>query len=55
MVITKHIVSPENGTEYYEIIFKVCSRNDLSLKDYQEIEYLIYERLKKKENDTGNR
>jgi len=55
MIISKHIISPENGTEYYEIIFKVCSKNDLSLKDYQEIDDLIYEKIKLKENDTRNR
>jgi hypothetical protein len=51
MIISKHIVSPENGTEYYEIIFKVCSRKDLSLEDYKEIDDLIYEKLKEQENE----
>jgi hypothetical protein len=46
MIISEHIISRENGTEYYNINFKVSNRNDITAKQYEEIETMIYEKLK---------
>ena len=51
MKLSEHIVSIENGTEYFNIFFEVCSRTDLTVKEHKEIEDLIYERLKKIEDE----
>ena len=51
MIISEHIISRENGTEYYNINFKVSNRNDITSKQYNEIEDLIYEKLKQIENE----
>lgn len=46
MIITHHIISQKNGTEYYDIFFKVSSVKDLTFEQYKEVEDLIYEKLK---------
>jgi hypothetical protein len=45
MKISEHIISNENGTEYFDIFFKVSNQTDLTLEQYKEIEYLIYKKL----------
>jgi hypothetical protein len=45
------MLSPENGTEYFEIIFNVVNQKDLTLEQYKEIECFIYDKLKQIENE----
>lgn len=45
MKISEHIVSNENGTEYFDIFFRVSNERDLTLEEYKEIEDLIYKKL----------
>jgi hypothetical protein len=59
MKISEHIISPINGLEYFDIFFKVSNKTDLTLKQYKEIEDLIYKKLndyakKIKEEDYNN-
>jgi len=51
MIISEHIISRENGTEYFEITFKVVSKKDLTFKEYNDLETLIYIELQKIRND----
>lgn len=51
MKISEHIISNENGTEYFDIFFKVSNRVDLTLKQYKEVETLIYRKLKELEDE----
>jgi hypothetical protein len=51
MIISERIISKENGTEYYNINFKVFSPNDITAKQYEEIETMIYEKLKQIEDE----
>jgi len=45
MKISEHIVSNENGTEYFNIFFRISNPTDITLEQYKEIEYLIYKKL----------
>lgn len=45
MKISEHIVSNENGTEYFDIFFRVSNETDLTLEEYKEILDLIYKKL----------
>jgi hypothetical protein len=45
MKISEHIISNENGTEYFNIFFKVSNETDLTFEQYNEIETLIYNKL----------
>lgn len=45
MKISEHIVSNENGTEYFDIFFTVSNETDLTLEEYKEILDLIYKKL----------
>jgi hypothetical protein len=52
MTISKHIISPANGTEYFEITFNVVNQKDITYQQYKNIETLIYIELQKIKNDT---
>jgi hypothetical protein len=45
MKISEHIVSNENGTEYFDIFFRISNPRDITLEQYKEIEDLIYKKL----------
>jgi len=51
MKISEHIISNENGTEYFNIFFKVSNQTDLTFEQYNEIEYLIYKKLNDYKNE----
>jgi hypothetical protein len=45
MIISEHIMTRDNGTEYYNINFKICSKKDITAKEYEEIEAMIYNKI----------
>jgi hypothetical protein len=51
MKISEHIISNENGTEYFNIFFKVSNETDLTFEQYNEIETLIYKKLNDYKNE----
>jgi hypothetical protein len=51
MKISEHIISNENGTEYFNIFFKVSNQTDLTFEQYNEIKYLIYKKLNDYKNE----
>jgi hypothetical protein len=52
MKISEHIISHVNGTEYFDIFFKVSNKTDITSEQYYEIEYLIYKKLEDYKNET---
>jgi hypothetical protein len=54
MKISEHIISPHNGTEYFTIYFEVSNPKDLTLKEYKEIEDLIYKKIDSINKEKNN-
>jgi hypothetical protein len=55
MIISEHIMSIENGTEYYKINFTICNDYDITAKQYEEIETMIYNKLIQLQKENGNK
>ena len=51
MKVSEHIISQENGVEYYKIYFEVYTDKDITYEKHQEIQLLIEKNLCNK-NDT---
>jgi len=46
MKISERIISNAHGTEYYNIFFEIVNGKDITTKQYNEIMYLISEKIK---------
>jgi len=45
MKISERIISDAYGTEYYNIFFEIVNRKDITRKQYQEIKYIIQQKI----------
>ena len=46
MKISEKIINGANGTEYYNIIFEILNHKDITTKQYNEISYLILQKVR---------
>ena len=45
MKISEHIINQEQREEYFKIFFEIPSNKDITYRQYQEIEDLIYKKI----------